>query len=415
MPKLWIDLTDLSRWRGSMTGIPRVVYELATRFNANNGTMIGFFVHNEEQHKCYEVTFDNLYDNVSFIKNNKCEVNLIFKLFNKIKNSKIIKKINSRKITHSQVIANLPQHFNATAPFSKNDIIFIMGSTWDCTTKIHDLVSLKHNLDLKYVQIIYDVIPTFHPQLFGPGFASQFDSCMFESIVNADLLLCISEATKQELLKFCTITRIKSPPIKIIRCGEDYTQHSAPVIPKINLVENEPFILCLGTLEGRKNQNLLYYVVKEALYKGIDIPKIVIAGRAGWLVQDLSYILKNDNMLYDKLQYLGEVTDEEKTWLYQNCSFTIYPSVFEGWGLPVAESLYYGKPCLSSSISSMPEIGGNLVDYFSPFDTGECLRKIIEYSKPDVLAKQAEKIKLSYKPFSWDQTFKQVEGYINNL
>lgn len=408
MSKLWIDVTDLHICRGSMTGIPRVVYEFALRFNNYHNASIGFFIYDDKNQYCYEVTFENLYAElypVDSSEKQKNKLKILFSKYFKIKNQK--KNENCFK-DYELNFDFIRQNYNKISPFNLNDIVFVMGSTWDSLTKIRDLMNLKYSLNLKYIQIIYDLIPTFHPHLFGPGFAAQFDGLIFESIANADLLFCISKATKQELLKFSTITRIKPPLIEIIRLGDDYTQHSNPIKPKVNLADNEPFVLCLGTLEGRKNQILLYYVVKEALYKGVEIPKIIIAGRYGWLAQDLCYILKNDNMLQDKLQYVGEVTDEEKTWLYQNCSFTIYPSVFEGWGLPVAESLYYGKPCLSSIISSMPEIGGDLVDYFSPFDSGECLRKIVEYSKSEVLSTRINHIKTSYKSVPWDDAFDQV-------
>ena len=298
---------------------------------------------------------------------------------------------------------------------AEGDILFVIGASWDSKTKIFDLAKLKSLYKLKYVQVIHDVIPAFSPHLFGDGFARDFDRFMFESIANADLLLCVSEATKRQLLKLCEVTRIPVPSVEVIRLGDDYSQSSHPVRPKMDVATGEKFILCVGTYEVRKNHTLLYYAVREAAYKNIDIPKIIIVGRPGWLVQDLTYMLDNDPVVAGRIQYLGGVSDEEKTWLFQHCSFTIFPSVFEGWGLPVGESLYYGKPCLSSNISSMPEIGGDLVDYFSPFNSGECLARIVEYANDTTLHAKAGRIKSEYSIHLWDDTYRQVSQYLKAL
>ena len=66
-------------------------------------------------------------------------------------------------------------------------------------------------------------------------------------------------------------------------------------------------------------------------------------------------------------------SDEELAWMYKNCAFSIYPSFYEGWGLPIAESAFYGAPCLASSTSSMPEVAGSAVDYFNPASTDSCM------------------------------------------
>ena len=82
----------------------------------------------------------------------------------------------------------------------------------------------------------------------------------------------------------------------------------------------------------------------------------------------------------------------------------------------VAESLFYGKLCLSSGVSSMPEIGGKLVDYFSPNDPVQLLEKIQHYLKhPHDIAKKEEAVKKHYKAVTWDETFAQVRDFVANV
>lgn len=453
MSKLWIDMTDLSKWKGNMTGVQRVIYEIAVRYHTS-AEEVGYFVYDDKDRACYEIPFAAIdaiisapvtadeyqapsrakrvakgtvellktqYDRLSDDTKDKIPPSvmvggkLLLKGGEKIARTTLhhIRELRSRQM--SRAVRSSMDEGGKEIPVQKGDTIFVIGASWDSKTKIFDLARLKSAYGLKFVQVIHDVIPAFNPYLFGDGFAGDFDRRIFESIANADLLLCVSEATKGQLLKLCDVTRIPAPAVEVIRLGDDYSQSSHPVRPKMDVATGEKFILCVGTYEVRKNHMLLYYAVKEAVYKGIDIPKIIIIGRPGWLVHDLTYTLNNDPAVAGRIQYLGGVSDEEKTWLFQNCSFTIFPSVFEGWGLPVGESLYYGKPCLSSSISSMPEIGGDLVDYFSPFNSGECVARIVEYANDTTLHHKAERIKSEYKVSLWDDTYRQVSSYLKAL
>lgn len=452
MSKLWIDMTDLSKWKGHMTGVQRVIYEIAVRYHSS-AEEVGYFIYDEKDRACYEIPFSTIDEIISTpVTQNESKkpshakrmvsgtVDLMRDRYDRLSDD-TKKKIPASVIIGGKVLvkgteklARTTLHYIREARarqlnrairssmddsreivLAEGDILFVIGASWDSKTKIFDLAKLKSLYKLKYVQVIHDVIPAFSPHLFGDGFARDFDRFMFESIANADLLLCVSEATKRQLLKLCEVTRIPVPSVEVIRLGDDYSQSSHPVRPKMDVATGEKFILCVGTYEVRKNHTLLYYAVREAAYKNIDIPKIIIVGRPGWLVQDLTYMLDNDPVVAGRIQYLGGVSDEEKTWLFQHCSFTIFPSVFEGWGLPVGESLYYGKPCLSSNISSMPEIGGDLVDYFSPFNSGECLARIVEYANDTTLHAKAGRIKSEYSIHLWDDTYRQVSQYLKAL
>jgi glycosyltransferase involved in cell wall biosynthesis len=140
---------------------------------------------------------------------------------------------------------------------------------------------------------------------------------------------------------------------------------------------------------------------------------VVIAGKRGWLVDNLFYLIENDQIIKQKIIFINDATDSEIAWLFQNCLFTIYPSLYEGWGLPIAESLFYGKFCLSSNASSMPEIGGSLVEYFSPNDPVSMMELVKKYSNNLKLLNDKEsEIRKKYEPTSWDDTFAEVEKRI---
>lgn len=449
---IWIDMTDMSSWRGNLTGVQRTVYEIAQRYSKSNDR-VRYFVYNDSSRHFIEINFDSIDRMVNAPpargndeaprarKAAESFARILSRYYNSIPDDKRDKIPGSLKVGAKITIkvgektARTLLHYarqsrpselskraksrldvkNKRQLFGKNDVVCVLGASWDSKTKIIDIAQLRKEVGFKYVQLIHDVIPSFNPHLFGRGFSADFNSRIFESIANADALLCNSLATQEQLKRLCDIMRLKCPPTSLIRLGDDYAQGDNPVRPKSLIKDGEEFILCVGTYEIRKNHMLLYYVVKEAQRRGVAIPRIVIIGRPGWLTSDLTYILQNDPVAVSRIEYLGGVSDNEKTWLFQNCSFTIFPAMFEGWGLPVGESLYYNKPCLSSSESSMPEIGGDLVDYFSPFDSGECLEQIVKYTQKSTLKAKRDRIKKTYKPQSWDDTFLQVHKALSGL
>ena len=114
----------------------------------------------------------------------------------------------------------------------------------------------------------------------------------------------------------------------------------------------------------RKNHGLLYQAWRRLILQfGAKIPPLVLAGRMGWATRDVLQQIHDDPVVRDRIIVLFDVSDEELSWLYRNCQFTLSVLHYEGWGLPVAESLVYGKYCICTNATSVPEVAGDLVDY----------------------------------------------------
>ena len=113
---------------------------------------------------------------------------------------------------------------------------------------------------------------------------------------------------------------------------------------------------------------------------------------------------------------MHNMNDKELAWLYENCLFSVYPAFYEGWGLPVAESLLRGVPVLTSNTSSIPEIAGDLLEYFSPYSSEEIMLALNKYySNPKILATKTAEIKKKYKPTLWDESYRQVSDFLYKL
>ena len=215
---------------------------------------------------------------------------------------------------------------------------------------------------------------------------------------------------------FCSRLKIKTPETSVIRLGDDVA-HFNKSVPVDRLVD-KTFILCVGTIEIRKNHRILLDVwthLRKEL--GDRTPILVLVGRHGWLIDELIYKMQNNPDLKRDVLWLRDILDQQIAWLYKNCLFTIYPSHYEGWGLPVAESLALGQICLASNSSSIPEIGGDLVQYFSPTDQEglkDLLVSMINLT-PNELQTQREKIQKNYKIYSWADTAKIVFSAVESL
>ncbi|MBC7943033.1 glycosyltransferase, partial [Candidatus Saccharibacteria bacterium] len=123
--------------------------------------------------------------------------------------------------------------------------------------------------------------------------------------------------------------------------------------------------------------------------------------------------MTNDPDTKDLFVFLHDASDEELSWIYDHSLFSVYPSHYEGWGLPVAESIAHGVPCIASNTSSIPEIAGDLIPYFSPTSTDECLQAICGLLDDKTLSNAKQKIS-AYRPTSWDETFAQIRGIIGD-
>ncbi len=117
-----------------------------------------------------------------------------------------------------------------------------------------------------------------------------------------------------------------------------------------------------------------------------QVPTLVFAGRVGWMIADLLDALRNSRHLDGKIRIVSDADDMTLASLYRGARFTIFPSLYEGWGLPVTESLGYGKVCIASSSTSIPEAGGDFCLYHDPDNVTEAFelyRKAI--TEPEII------------------------------
>ncbi|KKQ27382.1 MAG: Glycosyl transferase group 1 [Candidatus Magasanikbacteria bacterium GW2011_GWC2_37_14] len=202
----------------------------------------------------------------------------------------------------------------------------------------------------------------------------------------ADIILTPSENTKHDIVNSYQIVDLpagrQGSKIQILRPGLSLgIGHKAEDIrKKYNLPEK--YILFLGTLEPRKNVETLIEAYQKIQTSplprrqagfpsptrgGLGGVSLVIAGAPGWKNKKLMHLIEDT----PNVKYVGYVDDEEKQVLYQNASLFVFPSLYEGFGIPVLEAMACGVPVITSNRSSLPEVGGDAVCYVNPHNVVE--------------------------------------------
>jgi glycosyltransferase involved in cell wall biosynthesis len=176
---------------------------------------------------------------------------------------------------------------------------------------------------------------------------------------------------------------------------------------KTRRVNLNSFVLSVGTIDRRKNQSLLCRVWTRLISELGEhcVPQLVLAGRNDLNSNDWD---ANSKRALERSQIiiLEGLSDEELAGLYRTCLFTVFPSVSEGYGLPVAESLGYGKLCIASGLATIKEHAGDLAWYFDPnveVTAYDCIRLAI--GRPDLRLASEQRIMQLYTPITWTFTF----------
>ena len=254
---------------------------------------------------------------------------------------------------------------------------------------------------------IHDLAIYINPEWFPKqNFSTKF--LVPRSLVKAKKIIAVSESTKQDLQK---IFRVPDDKIKIIyegvRTERPSEETKSFALEKFELQEKKYFLF-LGTIEPRKNLIALIAAYKILVQKNPDAPILVLAGGSGWKNEEIFEAIKKRD-LESKIKHLGYVSNEEKFALMKQTLAFVYPSLYEGFGLPILEAMSLGAPVITSRISSIPEITADAALLIDPNNDGEIANALEKLWKDDGLrAELIAKGEAQAKRFSWTKTAKET-------
>jgi glycosyltransferase involved in cell wall biosynthesis len=219
-------------------------------------------------------------------------------------------------------------------------------------------------------QIVHDLSTLLTPQFHGAETVDYHALSIREDIHSNDLTFCVSEATRDDVLRY--LGPLDPARVIVTPLGTTIT----PAGPEDREVVVEPYVLVLGTIEPRKNiQQVLQFLAEQP--QVLRALRFVFLGRFGWGETVEALLARHGlNAAFDagRIVFPGFVSDAAKRRLLLHARLLIYPSLFEGFGLPVLEALTLGTPCLTTRSSSLPEVGGAVCSYFDPFVAGDFAR-----------------------------------------
>jgi glycosyltransferase involved in cell wall biosynthesis len=294
------------------------------------------------------------------------------------------------------------------------DIIVSLGAGWGVPHYVKHIAEAKRRYGLKFSTLIHDLIPLEYESLVEERHVVQFRDWLQEALPVADVVLTTSKHSRNALIKLAADARWPLPRVEVVEPGSGL---NSQVLSGDQGVTNfpKPYVLFVSTIEIRKNHRLLVRIWRRLLERhGPDaVPSLIFAGQIGWLVDDLLADLMASDYLGGKVVLMPGLSDAELRQAYRSSLFTVFPSLCEGWGLPIAESLMHGKFCVASNRTSIPEVGGDLVDYFDPANEDDVLAKIERLLlDPGYLKAREARLQAEYRPRTWADCVHALVGYL---
>ncbi len=306
----------------------------------------------------------------------------------------------------SRAPQNTPQ--NAADVCGDGDWLVMLDAGWSDTSWQggKNWRHILHDKGVRMTVLVHDLIQMQNPEFIPDTEPMRFYRWLLSTLDTTDMYLANSKATAHDLNIFMqshaatqpvTVLPLAQHPVTTATNGPTSRRRGfdVPEVPDtyarlaetwelrddIRTVLKWPYVLCVGTMEARKNLWALAQVWQRlSRNKDIALPKLVIAGRKGSFNDDFNQLMLATGHLGGWVEIFHTATDSELDFLYKNCLFTAMPSFYEGWGLPVGESLSYGKTGVVSQASSMPEVGLDMVEYCDPADMASieaaCLKLI---------------------------------------
>ncbi len=275
-------------------------------------------------------------------------------------------------------------------------MLCLLGAAWVQRDYFNRILSFKRRFGTRFVMMVHDLIPIYARETCDQGTARVFEEFLRRALRHVDHYLSVSENTAKDLRRYCSSLSLPEPRITVTRNGSSFDEFlpnggQAGAIGPEDMPDR--FVLFVATIEGRKNHQLMLDIWRRMVADGDDPPHLVCVGRVGWKSQSFIAEMVETNYLNGRIVLLQDVSDAHLKLLYSRCLFTVSPSLYEGWGLPIGESLAAGKICVCSDRASLPEVAGEFgvyIDIDDPEQSWRVIRDLIS----DAAMRRAQEAKI---------------------
>jgi len=369
---IYIDISQLEKSRAN-TGIQRVVKEFLQRA-----------VYSKNSHIYKILTFNAKTKKMEVLANN--EVRLFS---NDISNYKFTKRE--------------PINIEEIKP-TTTTIFFDIDSAWNAPYKREILYPIIKKNGFFIFNFIHDLIPILLPEYVQKVTIKNYKPFIETTYKYSDVVLFNSTSSKNDFIDYKAVLKIdRDISTKVIGLGSDFLSSNTIVNDtKTKAILEKKYILFVGTLEPRKNHKEVLDAFDLLSEKYPDL-NLVFIGIKGWKIDSFIDRIQSHPLKDERLFWLNNIDDDTLYHFYQNAFLVTYLSKYEGFGLPIVESLQHGNITITSKNSSMPEVGLDYADYVEDNNLNQLVETISKYTSDEKLYKKKKQYVKSFKPLSWDK------------
>ncbi|MEG4207605.1 glycosyltransferase [Microcoleus sp. Pol7_A1] len=311
----------------------------------------------------------------------------------------------------------LVQAMNLTANHNSIDPNILSETDIFHSTFYHIPDQVRQIKNLKKVTTIYDLIPIVLSDLFVGKNDGDYQRMVMtlQSLTPEDSVICISQATRNDLLNHVKNLDPAKVSVSYLAANPDifypcYDTNKIAAIRKKYSIPDAQYILGVSTIEPRKNiQHAIRCFAKVVHQQGIKDLYLVLVGALGWDYEQILAEISQSSLSKDRVIMTGYVADEDLAALYSGALAFVYPSLYEGFGLPPLEAMQCGVPVITSNTSSLPEVVGDAGITIHPQDADSLCHNMLKiYNSASLRNEMSLKSLKQAQKFSWDRCIQET-------
>jgi alpha-1,2-rhamnosyltransferase len=290
--------------------------------------------------------------------------------------------------------------------YRPGDVLVLLDATWGIP--IWPAVERARQSGAVVAAVVYDLIPVSHPHFFRSELADTFRLWLHAAAQRVDYFVTISEAVATQLRDFLETNQSEAGKPLCVRsfplgANLDKVKQQTKVRAELHQIFDQATstYLSVGTIEPRKN-HLFLIDAFEQVWRQLPASKLCVVGRLGWLCDDIVNRFREHPRYGKNLFLLHGVTDAELSYCYQQAKALVYPSIIEGYGLPLIEAMQYDLPVLASDTPIHHEVCGEFAEYFS-LNSPASLAALVQKCELDFVRREGQE-QTSFTPMSWDES-----------
>jgi glycosyltransferase involved in cell wall biosynthesis/tRNA A-37 threonylcarbamoyl transferase component Bud32 len=305
------------------------------------------------------------------------------------------------------------------ASFGPGDVFLDLDSAWNSPLKRSTLYPVLKAAGVTIVSYLYDLVPLKVPEVVAETTSANWIVYLSSVLAWSDLVMTDSRCAERDFLEVKKELGVQRHiPTLVTRLGSDLPEVDEPTPEERSLMvplEGAPFLLFVGTIEPRKDHLLAVRAFDQLSVRFPDA-HLVLAGRNGWSNSATVKAITEHPQFGRRIHWIQSPSDALLTELYRRATLNLYFSRYEGFGLPIAESLSHGRVTIASRNSSMYEVARDACDYTWHNTVSEVVETVAQYlGDRDLLAAREQHIRESFRPLDWDTVAATIDTALRGL